>query len=96
MAPGPFLTNECQYNYIIDAMTRIREGGHRYLDLKAEVLHQWRDEMEARSAKSVWTQGGCQTWYVTKEGVNTNNWPGPWLEYKRRTLRVNPDEYQFI
>ena len=77
-------------------MTRIREGGHRYLDLKAEVLHQWRDEMEARSAKSVWTQGGCQTWYVTKEGVNTNNWPGPWLEYKRRTLRVNPDEYQFI
>jgi len=33
---------------------------------------------------------------VTKEGVNTNNWPGPWLEYKRRTLRVNPDEYQFL
>jgi len=89
-------SNECQYNYIIDAMTQIREGGHRYLDLKAEVLDQWRDEMEARSAKSVWTQGGCQTWYVTKEGVNTNNWPGPWLEYKRRTLRVNPDEYQFL
>lgn len=49
-----------------------------------------------RSAKSGWTQGGCQTWYVTKDGINTNNWPGPWLEYKRRTLRVNPDEYQFI
>ena len=76
-------------------MTRIREGGHRYLDLKAEVLDQWRDEMEARSAKSVWTQGGCESWYVTKDGVNTNNWPGPWLEYKRRTRRINPNEYQF-
>ena len=88
-------SNECQYNYILDAINRLQAGGHRYLDLKSEVLDQWRDEMEERSAKSVWTQGGCESWYVTKDGVNTNNWPGPWLEYKRRTRRINPNEYQF-
>ena len=27
-------------------------------------------------------------------GVNTNNWPGPWLEYRRRTRRINPGEYR--
>ena len=88
-------SNECQYNYILDAINRLQAGGHRYLDLKSEVLDQWRDEMEERSAKSVWTQGGCESWYVTKDGINTNNWPGPWLEYKRRTRRINPNEYQF-
>ena len=88
-------SNECQYNYILDAINRLQAGGHRYLDLKSEVLDQWRDEMEERSAKSVWTQGGCESWYVTNNGINTNNWPGPWLEYKRRTRRISPDEYQF-
>ena len=88
-------SNECQYNYILDAIDRLQAGDHRYLDLKSEVLDQWRDEMEERSAKSVWTQGGCESWYVTKDGFNTNNWPGPWLEYKRRTRCINPSEYQF-
>jgi cation diffusion facilitator CzcD-associated flavoprotein CzcO len=88
-------SNWCQYNYILDAIKRLREGGYRHLDLKPAVLNQWRDEMEERSARSVWAQGGCQTWYVTKEDVSTNNWPGPWLEYKRRTRRGNPAEYQF-
>ena len=72
------------------------EGGHRYLDLKAEALDQWRDQMKARSARRVWVQGGCQIWYVTKSGINTNNWPGPWLEYKRRTKSVKTQEYHFV
>lgn len=88
-------SNECHYNYILDAINRLQTGGHRYLDLKSQVLDQWRDEMEERSAKSMWTQGGCESWYVTKDGFNTNNWPGPWLEYKRRTRHITPSEYPF-
>ena len=88
-------SNECQYNYILDAIEQLRDGGYRYLDLKSEVLEDWRYEMETRSAKSVWLQGGCDSWYVTKEGFNTNNWPGPWLEYKRRTRHISPAEYHF-
>lgn len=89
-------SNECQYTYIIDAIKKLKDGDYRYLDLKSEVLEDWRDEMETRSANSVWMQGGCASWYVTKQGVNTNNWPGPWLEYKRRTKKVNPKEYNFV
>ena len=88
-------SNECQYNYILDAIKQLRDGGYRYLDLKSEVLEDWRYEMETRSAKSVWLQGGCDSWYVTKEGFNTNNWPGPWLEYRRRTRHINRAEYNF-
>jgi cation diffusion facilitator CzcD-associated flavoprotein CzcO len=89
-------SNECQYNYILDAVKQLQDGGYGYLDLKSEVLAKWRSEMETRSAETVWTKGGCSSWYVTKQGVNTNNWPGPWLEYKRRTKRVVPDEYNFV
>ena len=27
-------------------------------------------------------------------GHNTNNWPGPWLEFRRRTRRINPADYR--
>ena len=33
-------------------------------------------------------------WYMNGEGVNTNNWPGPWLEFRRRTLQLNPGDYR--
>lgn len=89
-------SNECQYNYIIDAIRRLRAGDYRYLDLRTEALESWREEMSERSAKTVWTQGGCTSWYITDSGVNTNNWPGPWLEYKRRTKRLLLEDYHFV
>jgi hypothetical protein len=38
-------------------------------------------------------RGGCDSWYLTEEGINTNNWPGPWLEFRRRTRRIEPSEF---
>lgn len=89
-------SNECQYRYILDAIKKLQDGDYGYLDLKSEVMENWRDEMEQRSAGSVWNTGGCSSWYVTDKGVNTNNWPGPWLEYNRRTKKIAPEEYDFV
>ena len=61
-------------------------------DLKPDVLARWHREMEERSATTQWMTGG-DNWYVNN-GVNTNNWPGPWLEYRRRTHRLNPADYR--
>ena len=30
------------------------------------------------------------------EDVVTNNWPGPWLEYKRRTQQIDVSDYRFV
>ena len=89
-------SNECQYRYILDAIKKLQDGDYGYLDLKSEVMDNWRDEMVQRSADSVWNIGGCSSWYVTDKGINTNNWPGPWLEYKRRTKKVEAQEYDFV
>jgi cation diffusion facilitator CzcD-associated flavoprotein CzcO len=89
----PF-TLECQFNYVLDAIRRLREGGFRWIDLRPDVQERWRAEMAERSANTVWTSGGCANWYVNSKGENTNNWPGPWLEYRRRTKRINPGHYR--
>lgn len=89
-------THQCQFSYIMDAIRRLRDGGHRYLDLKPETQQRWRLEMDKRSGKTVWLNGGCASWYVNEKGLNTNNWPGAWLEYKRRTRAINPAEYHLV
>ncbi len=89
----PF-TLESQFNYVIDGIRRLRDGGFRWIDLRPETQEAWRAEMARRSADTVWTTGGCGNWYVNAQGENTNNWPGPWLEYRRRTRRLNPGDYR--
>lgn len=87
-------TLECQFNYVVDALRRVRSGALRWIDLKPEVQRQWREEIDQRSRHTVWTTGGCTSWYTNAAGRNTNNWVGPWLEYRRRTRRIEPGHYR--
>ena len=89
----PF-TLECQFSYILDAIARLREGGFRFIELRPETQATWREEIAERSARTVWTCGEGSNWYVNEAGENTNNWPGPWLEFRRRTRRINPADYR--
>ena len=87
-------TLQCQFNYALDGIRRLREGNLRWIDVKPEVQARWREEIAERSQRTQWVTGGCSNWYVNGEGVNTNNWPGPWMEFRRRTLKVNPGDYR--
>ncbi len=87
-------TLECQFNYILDAIRHLQTPGFRYLDVRPETQAAWRTEMEERSRDTVWMSGGCANWYLNAKGQNTNNWPGAWLEYRRRTRRINPGDYR--
>jgi cation diffusion facilitator CzcD-associated flavoprotein CzcO len=88
-------TLECQFNYAIDAIRRLR-GGITEIELTEAAFAEWRDEMARRSAKTVWVTGGAHNWYLNERGVNTNNWPGPWLEFKRRTKAIDPRHYRLL
>ena len=88
-------TLECQIRYLMDAIKTLRRGGHQTLDVQPAALGAWRAEMDARSQDTAWTTGGCGNWYVNERGENTNNWPGSWLEYRRRTKKLDAENYAF-
>jgi len=88
-------TLECQYNLAIDGIKKLRDGA-RYLELRPEAQMRWRDEIARRSEPTRWLAGGCTSWYVNDEGVNTNNWVGPWLEFKRRTRQIDPADFELV
>ncbi len=83
---------ESQMAYIVDAVRRLAAGGGP-LSVRPEVQRAFDAEMQRRLSTSVW-QTGCDNWYVDEHGRNTNNWPGFTVEYRRRTRRLDPADYE--
>ena len=86
-------TLECQIAYLLSGMRALVNADCQTIDVKPEALARWRAEMDRRSEGTTWTTGGCGNWYVNARGENTNNWPGSWLEYRRRTKQLDTDNY---
>jgi hypothetical protein len=84
---------ESQMGYILDAVRTLQCAGGGALAVRREVQSRFAGEMRERLRDSVWMTG-CNNWYVDEEGRNTNNWPGFTLEYRRRTRRLDPADYE--
>jgi cation diffusion facilitator CzcD-associated flavoprotein CzcO len=44
---------------------------------------------------SVWTAGGCSSWYLDRSGRNSALWPGSVRAYERRLAHLDPDDYVY-
>jgi hypothetical protein len=41
----------------------------------------------------VWSEGGCDSWYLDSDGINRALWPGFSFEYWARTRRARRAAY---
>ncbi|MDR3498283.1 MAG: NAD(P)/FAD-dependent oxidoreductase [Parvibaculum sp.] len=84
---------ECQANYIVQCVEKLRRDNLAYLDVKAEVQRASNQSVQDDNAKSVFASGGCTSWYKTAEGKVTNNWANYTFKYWWRTRRPNFAEF---
>jgi hypothetical protein len=61
--------------------------------VRKEVQDEFNDELQLKLAKSVWTMGGCASWYLDRRGRNTTLWPDFTWAYKRALRRFDPAAY---
>jgi cation diffusion facilitator CzcD-associated flavoprotein CzcO/acetyl esterase/lipase len=83
---------ESQMNYIVRAIRLLRRRGGR-LSVRSEIQRAFDSEIQSRLSTSVW-QTGCSNWYVDENGRDSQNWPGFTLEYRLRTRRLDPSDYE--
>src|SRR5262249_37649996 len=50
-------------------------------------------EIDSKMRGTVWTSGGCRSWYLDATGRNSTIWPGFTWSFKRRIERFDPAEY---
>jgi cation diffusion facilitator CzcD-associated flavoprotein CzcO len=84
---------ESQANYIATAVTYARDHGLAAVEPSAAAQEFFTTHVDRLGVGSVWTTGGCKSWYLNDNGRNTNIWPGTTLDFRRRTLRFDPTHH---
>lgn len=85
---------ESQFHYILECLKLMGDKQWRWLDVRAEVEDRFDDVIQRKLEHTVW-QAGCDSWYQTDSGRNTNNWPGFTFTYRRLTRHVDPRDYEY-
>ena len=49
--------------------------------------------IDERMRGTVWTAGGCQSWYLDDSGRNSVLWPDFTFRFRRRVAHMNPNHY---
>lgn len=87
---------ESQLNYLVDALTAMAAVGATAMQPTAGAQRRWNLELQQRMDRTVWTTGGCRSWYLDRTGRNTVLWPGSTTAFRRATRRVDLAEYELI
>ncbi|MWA11703.1 flavin-containing monooxygenase [Streptomyces sp. BA2] len=88
---------ESQLNYLADYVRQLDVlGGRAALAVRTSAVHAWNDKVQERMKRTVWNTGGCNSWYLDENGVNTTIWPGTTSEFRNATRRVDLAEYEVV
>ncbi|MFH8990903.1 flavin-containing monooxygenase [Streptomyces sp. NPDC017940] len=88
---------ESQLNYLADYLRQLTTiGGAAALDPRPASVDAWNHRVQERMKRTVWNTGGCTSWYLDANGVNTTVWPGTTTEFRSATRRVDLSEYEVL
>ncbi|MBW8486686.1 flavin-containing monooxygenase [Actinomadura parmotrematis] len=84
---------EAQIQHVLSCLRLVQERGGTSIEPKPEALRSFNDRMHKRLRRSVWSEGGCQSWYLDDSGVNRTLWPGHTFEFWAGSRKARPADY---
>jgi cation diffusion facilitator CzcD-associated flavoprotein CzcO len=85
---------EAQVRYVIGALRAMAEHNLSTIEVRTEAHEAFQEEVQARMPGSVWTDGGCRSWYLDRHGRNSTLWPDFTWRYALRTRQFDLDNYR--
>ncbi len=87
------LMMEAQIEQTIAALKHMWREGASAVEPREEAQSAFVAEVARRMEGTVWTNGGCTSWYMDSTGRNAAIWPDFTWRFRRRAARLNPEEY---
>jgi cation diffusion facilitator CzcD-associated flavoprotein CzcO len=84
---------ESQVAYIRDALRTMRTGGYDVVEVDQATTDRYNAALQGRMRRTVWSTGGCDSWYLDAHGKNTTLWPRSTLDFRRRLASFDPGAY---
>jgi cation diffusion facilitator CzcD-associated flavoprotein CzcO len=85
---------ESQIAYILSALQKIGARELLSVEPRPEAQAAWNDDLQHRMKRTVWSSGGCASWYLDAHGRNTTLWPRS--TFKFRSLLKDFDLEQYV
>ena len=85
---------ESQVRYVMGALRHMQESAATALEPRAEVQEEYVDELQGRMERTVWSGGGCASWYLDSHGRNVTLWPKATFTFRRITSGFDADSYE--
>jgi hypothetical protein len=83
---------ESQMHYVMKCLDLIDKKGA--LTVGDQAQRRFNADLQRKLTGSVWTSGGCRSWYLDKTGVNRALWPGSTVSYWWRTRRPAAGDFE--
>jgi cation diffusion facilitator CzcD-associated flavoprotein CzcO len=90
------LMAESQIEHVLNALRYIEGRNLAAVEPTPEAQAEFVRYVDSRMTGTVWTQGGCSSWYLDATGRNSTLWPGSISSFKRRVEPFEPSEYVAI
>ena len=69
------LASENMVEYTLKLVRKILRGDVKTIEIKKEKEIAWTNDMQEKLKDTVWTSGGCHSWYKTANGWNATGYP---------------------
>ena len=87
---------ESQFNYILNALDFMQRDGIATVEVRDDVAETFTAHVQEKMKRTVWSLGGCVSWYMDDKGNNPAIWPDFTWRYRKATRRFDPDAYVVV
>ncbi|MEO6116244.1 MAG: NAD(P)/FAD-dependent oxidoreductase [Pseudolysinimonas sp.] len=84
---------EAQLDYVLQALQLMDRTGARTIEARPEAQAAYNARIQHALKNSVWSTGGCTSYYVDDAGRNTTLWPHRAAKFRGEMRRFDASEY---
>ena len=93
VSSSAFIIIEAQMTYIIDALRQAIQQNIKTIEPNPVRISEFNQRVDEALKTTVWNKGGCQSYFIDRNGRNSTLWPWTTFKMRQQLSRFNLDEY---
>lgn len=85
---------ESHINYVASALKEMDRHGLATVEVRADKQREYNEKLQKHMRQTIWTTGGCSSWYLDKHGNNTTLWPSFTFVFRQLTRTFDLAAYR--
>jgi cation diffusion facilitator CzcD-associated flavoprotein CzcO len=84
---------ESHINYLASALKEKDRRGIATFEVRDDAQREYNAKLQSQMKQTIWTTGGCSSWYLDAHGNNTTLWPSFTFVFRQMTRKFDVAAY---